>query len=186
MVLGVRKCLARLKLPTLARPSSGTALTDWTELPGVLSLQVEEIRHGEDVGHKNRLGILLGNKATDGGTLTLTHTLWSLLNLLPAHSAQPPHRYEGRRDDDDGDDDDEDDHPMILCCSCSFLPLTKMMMTMMMKMMMLMLVVRVQSPVCGAGPVHERSAGRGLHAHGARAGGGRLGQGPHPRRVEAG
>lgn len=53
---------------------------------------VEVLRHDENAQHKNRLGILLGNKITEGNTLTLTHTLWSLLNLLPAKMAQPPHR----------------------------------------------------------------------------------------------
>lgn len=28
------------------------------------------------------------------GTLTLTPTLWSLLNVLPAHDAQRPHRHQ--------------------------------------------------------------------------------------------
>jgi hypothetical protein len=37
-------------------------------------------------------GILLGNRITEKNTLTLTHTLWSLLNLLPARNAQRPHR----------------------------------------------------------------------------------------------
>lgn len=37
-------------------------------------------------------GILLGNKVTEKQTKTLTHTLWSLLNLLPAGQSQRPHR----------------------------------------------------------------------------------------------
>jgi gentisate 1,2-dioxygenase len=44
--------------------------------------------------HKNRLGTLLGNPATvDTGTLTVTPTLWSLFNVLPAHTSQNPHRH---------------------------------------------------------------------------------------------
>jgi gentisate 1,2-dioxygenase len=55
---------------------------------------VEELKHSPDNKHKNRLGVLLGNKATDiSGTLTLTHTMWSLLNVLPAKQTQPPHRH---------------------------------------------------------------------------------------------
>ena len=44
-------------------------------------------------GHRNRLGVLLGTASTEGSTKTLSHTLWSLLNLLPPHSNQPPHRH---------------------------------------------------------------------------------------------
>jgi len=55
---------------------------------------VEELKHSPDNKHNNRLGVLLGNKATDiSGTLTLTHTMWSLLNVLPAKQVQPPHRH---------------------------------------------------------------------------------------------
>jgi gentisate 1,2-dioxygenase len=53
---------------------------------------VELLKHEEGVEHRNRLGILLGNKVTEKSTLTLTHTLWSLLNLLPAGQKQRPHR----------------------------------------------------------------------------------------------
>lgn len=61
--------------------------------------KIEEISHEPDAKHKNRLGILLGNKKTDpiekggSGTLTLTPTMWSLLNVLPANSYQKPHRH---------------------------------------------------------------------------------------------
>ena len=54
---------------------------------------VELLKHEEGVEHRNRLGILLGNKVTEKGTLTLTHTLWSLLNLLPAGKTQRPHKH---------------------------------------------------------------------------------------------
>lgn len=55
--------------------------------------EVEAIRHQPGAEHRNRLGILLGNKITEENTLTLTHTLWSLLNCLPANDAQRPHRH---------------------------------------------------------------------------------------------
>lgn len=38
-------------------------------------------------------GVLLGNKVTESNTQTLTHTLWSLLNLLPSGENQRPHRH---------------------------------------------------------------------------------------------
>lgn len=53
---------------------------------------VEHIRHEPGAEHRNRLGVLLGNVASEE-TKTLTHTLWSLLNVLPARDAQPPHRH---------------------------------------------------------------------------------------------
>merc|ERR1712070_636394 len=61
--------------------------------------EVERISHEPGAEHRNRMGILLGNKATDfaakggTGTLTLTPTLWSLLNVLPPLDAQRPHRH---------------------------------------------------------------------------------------------
>jgi gentisate 1,2-dioxygenase len=58
-----------------------------------LMAEVERIRHSPGAQHKNRMGILLGNKATEDSTKTLSHTLWSLLNVLPAGDAQRPHRH---------------------------------------------------------------------------------------------
>jgi len=55
--------------------------------------EVEKIKHEEGAEHRNRLGILLGNKATENSTKTLTHTLWSLLNQLPGYDDQKPHRH---------------------------------------------------------------------------------------------
>ena len=54
--------------------------------------EVEEIAHQNTEGERNRLGVLLGNKACDQ-TKTLTHVLWSLLNSIPARSVQRPHRH---------------------------------------------------------------------------------------------
>ncbi|GAB5036849.1 dioxygenase [Nannochloropsis oceanica] len=59
----------------------------------VLEAHVEELRHADGSEHKNRLGILLGNRVTESNTKTLTPTLWSLLNLLPKKTHQPPHRH---------------------------------------------------------------------------------------------
>ncbi len=55
--------------------------------------EVERIKHQPGAEHRNRMGILLGNKITEDNTKTLTHTLWSLLNMLPAGDAQRPHRH---------------------------------------------------------------------------------------------
>lgn len=55
--------------------------------------EVERINHEPGAQHRNRMGILLGNKTTDDSTKTLTHTLWSLLNVLPANQSQRPHRH---------------------------------------------------------------------------------------------
>ena len=59
----------------------------------VLLGAVEAVRHEPGAEHRNRMGILLGNKITEDNTKTLTHTLWSLLNMLPAGDAQRPHRH---------------------------------------------------------------------------------------------
>ncbi|KAG0631358.1 hypothetical protein M758_1G247100 [Ceratodon purpureus] len=53
---------------------------------------VENVRHEPGAKHRNRLGILLGNKLTPE-TKTLTHVLWSLLNVLPPGEVQRPHRH---------------------------------------------------------------------------------------------
>ena len=55
---------------------------------------VEEIKHTptDDGSERNRLGVLLGNKACPQ-TKTLTHVLWSLLNSIPAKNVQRPHRH---------------------------------------------------------------------------------------------
>eukprot|EP00808_Paulinella_micropora_P000453 g35908.t1 len=55
--------------------------------------EVEKISHAPGANHKNRLGILLGNKNFESSTKTLTHTLWSLLNMLPGKEDQRPHRH---------------------------------------------------------------------------------------------
>lgn len=78
--------------------------------------QVDAICHEPGAGHRNRMGILLGNEVCDyetsakavsggagrapqpsykgSGTLTLTPTLWSLLNVLPPYDMQRPHRHQ--------------------------------------------------------------------------------------------
>ena len=58
-----------------------------------LKAKVKEFWAAPNAAKKNRIGTLLGNKATADSTKTLTHTLWGLYNVLPAHSMQQPHRY---------------------------------------------------------------------------------------------
>ena len=41
---------------------------------------------------KNRIGVLLGTHQTKE-TKTITHVMWVLFNLLPAHTTQKPHRH---------------------------------------------------------------------------------------------
>ena len=55
--------------------------------------KVEELRHDSASANRNRLGILIANADTKQETKTLTHVLWSLLNVLPGRTTQPPHRH---------------------------------------------------------------------------------------------
>ena len=57
-----------------------------------LKKELDEVANAPGAEMRNRRGILLGNKATPL-TLTVTHTLWSLLNVLPAGVVQKPHRH---------------------------------------------------------------------------------------------
>ena len=54
--------------------------------------EIETIKHSNSEGVRNRLGVLLGNKACEQ-TKTLTHVLWSLLNSIPSKNTQRPHRH---------------------------------------------------------------------------------------------
>jgi len=54
--------------------------------------EIERIREAGIREGRNRLGIILGN-TDQAENKTLTHTMWSLLNLLPAGAVQPPHRH---------------------------------------------------------------------------------------------
>eukprot|EP00471_Norrisiella_sphaerica_P009863 CAMPEP_0184503174 /NCGR_PEP_ID=MMETSP0113_2-20130426/51733_1 /TAXON_ID=91329 /ORGANISM="Norrisiella sphaerica, Strain BC52" /LENGTH=393 /DNA_ID=CAMNT_0026892621 /DNA_START=68 /DNA_END=1249 /DNA_ORIENTATION=+ len=53
---------------------------------------VEEIRREPGAEGRNRMGILLGNKDTEK-TKTISHTLWALLNTIPAKTVQLPHKH---------------------------------------------------------------------------------------------
>jgi gentisate 1,2-dioxygenase len=59
-----------------------------------LVAEVERIRSEPGAEHRNRLGILLSTKADWAErTKTLTPTLWSLLNVIPAGVVQLPHKH---------------------------------------------------------------------------------------------
>jgi gentisate 1,2-dioxygenase len=57
-----------------------------------LNEELEKVRKANEGKDKNRNGILLANPDCPQ-TKTLTHTMWSLYNLLPAHSKQKAHRH---------------------------------------------------------------------------------------------
>ncbi|OIO69638.1 MAG: hypothetical protein COY36_08900 [Zetaproteobacteria bacterium CG_4_10_14_0_2_um_filter_55_20] len=55
--------------------------------------EVEKLREPALREKRNRIGIILGNTDT-AKTKTMTHTMWSLFNLLPAGAVQKPHRHQ--------------------------------------------------------------------------------------------
>ena len=55
--------------------------------------EIERIREIGIRENRNRVGIILGNKACPS-TKTMTHSMWSLFNLLPAGAVQKPHRHQ--------------------------------------------------------------------------------------------
>jgi gentisate 1,2-dioxygenase len=57
-----------------------------------LNDELEKVRKANEGKDKNRNGILLANPDCPQ-TKTLTHTMWSLYNLLPARSKQKAHRH---------------------------------------------------------------------------------------------
>jgi gentisate 1,2-dioxygenase len=59
----------------------------------ILEKRLFEVMQEKNIKDKNRCGILLANLNTLNTTKTLTPIMWSLLNILPAHSSQRPHRH---------------------------------------------------------------------------------------------
>eukprot|EP00276_Gloeochaete_wittrockiana_P007292 CAMPEP_0184659806 /NCGR_PEP_ID=MMETSP0308-20130426/31125_1 /TAXON_ID=38269 /ORGANISM="Gloeochaete witrockiana, Strain SAG 46.84" /LENGTH=295 /DNA_ID=CAMNT_0027099895 /DNA_START=443 /DNA_END=1330 /DNA_ORIENTATION=+ len=57
-----------------------------------LNRELQKIRMQPGATKRNRCGILLGN-AANPLTKTITHTLWSLLNIIPHSLVQKPHRH---------------------------------------------------------------------------------------------
>ncbi len=57
-----------------------------------LAAELARVRAEPGAERRNRMGIILGNADT-AQTMTATHVLWSLLNVLPAGAVQKPHRH---------------------------------------------------------------------------------------------
>lgn len=55
--------------------------------------ELDQVREEAKAVNRNRVSILLANKAMDQ-TLTVTHTLWAMLGVLPLASVQAPHRHQ--------------------------------------------------------------------------------------------
>ncbi len=58
----------------------------------LLNTSLENVRKENEGKNKNRNGILLGNRDCPM-TKTVTHTMWSLYNLLPRNTRQKAHRH---------------------------------------------------------------------------------------------
>jgi gentisate 1,2-dioxygenase len=55
--------------------------------------RLAEVEHDPEAAGRSRVSILLGNAATPQ-TLTVTHTLWAMLGILPVDRVQLPHRHQ--------------------------------------------------------------------------------------------
>jgi gentisate 1,2-dioxygenase len=65
-----------------------------TRFDGVEALaRLSEVEHDPEAADRSRISILLGNTATPK-TLTVTHTLWAMLGILPVGRVQRPHRHQ--------------------------------------------------------------------------------------------
>ena len=65
-----------------------------TRYPAAMSLaRLAEVEAHPDAAARSRVSILLGT-AAQPQTLTVTHTLWAMLGVLPAGRVQLPHRHQ--------------------------------------------------------------------------------------------
>lgn len=55
--------------------------------------ELDKVRKESDAVNRSRISVLLANKAMDQ-TLTVTHTLWAMLGVLPKDAVQLPHRHQ--------------------------------------------------------------------------------------------
>ncbi|MEQ1545882.1 cupin [Methyloglobulus sp.] len=55
--------------------------------------ELDIVRQEADALNRSRISVLLANKAMDQ-TLTVTHTLWAMLGVLPMNAVQLPHRHQ--------------------------------------------------------------------------------------------
>jgi len=55
--------------------------------------ELDRVEHEGEAVNRSRVSLLLANKAMDQ-TLTVTHTLWAMLGVLPEGAVQLPHRHQ--------------------------------------------------------------------------------------------
>jgi len=55
--------------------------------------ELDKVRKEADAANRSRISVLLANKEIDQ-TLTVTHTLWAMLGVLPKGAVQLPHRHQ--------------------------------------------------------------------------------------------
>jgi gentisate 1,2-dioxygenase len=58
-----------------------------------LAEELDRVAGAPDAATRNRISVLLGN-AEQSQTLTVTHTLWAMLGLVPVGAVQRPHRHQ--------------------------------------------------------------------------------------------
>jgi gentisate 1,2-dioxygenase len=74
--------------------SPGPAQFSPTRYDAATSLaRLDEVARHPDAAGRSRVSILLGN-AAQPRTLTVTHTLWAMLGILPVDRVQRPHRHQ--------------------------------------------------------------------------------------------
>jgi gentisate 1,2-dioxygenase len=55
--------------------------------------ELDKVKKEAEAVNRSRISVLLANKATEQ-TLTVTHTLWAMLGVLPKGAVQLPHRHQ--------------------------------------------------------------------------------------------
>ncbi|NOQ77359.1 MAG: cupin [Methylococcaceae bacterium] len=55
--------------------------------------ELDKVKKESNAVNRSRISVLLANKEMDQ-TLTVTHTLWAMLGLLPKNAVQLPHRHQ--------------------------------------------------------------------------------------------
>jgi gentisate 1,2-dioxygenase len=60
---------------------------------GRLAEELDRVASAPDAASRNRISVLLGN-VEQTQTLTVTHTLWAMIGLLPVGALQRPHRHQ--------------------------------------------------------------------------------------------
>jgi gentisate 1,2-dioxygenase len=55
--------------------------------------ELDNVKKEAEAANRSRISVLLANKAMDQ-TLTVTHTLWAMLGVLPMNAVQLPHRHQ--------------------------------------------------------------------------------------------